>query len=94
MNKYPANFHPEIIAIREGAEIRKQSREMLKGDISLLEQRKWFVLCFGDLLKISEITSLAVELRQMKNSPGPSLCNRCSIVGKLLSFNPSGIRLP
>ena len=40
MNKYPANFHPEIIAIREGAEIRKQSREMLKGDISLLEQRK------------------------------------------------------
>ena len=40
VNKYPANFHPEIIAIREGAEIRKKSREMLKGDINSLEQSK------------------------------------------------------
>ena len=40
VNKYPANFHPEIIAIREGAENRKKSREMLKGDINSLEQSK------------------------------------------------------
>ena len=38
VKKYPEYYHPEIIAIREGAEQRKQSREMLKGDINSLEK--------------------------------------------------------
>ena len=36
---------------------------------------------------ISEITSLSSELRQMKNSPGPSICARCTVVGKLAEFS-------
>ena len=80
VKKYPEYYHPEIIAIREGAEQRKQSREMLKGDINSLEKSKVFKSF--KKLTILEITSLAVELRQMKNSPGPSLCNRCTVVGK------------
>ena len=43
VKKYPEYYHPEIIAIREGAEQRKQSREMLKGDINSLEKSKIFL---------------------------------------------------
>ena len=42
VKKYPDYYHPEIIAIREGAEQRKQSREMLKGDINSLEKSEIF----------------------------------------------------
>ena len=41
VKKYPEYYHPEIIAIREGAEQRKQSREMLKGDINSLEKSEF-----------------------------------------------------
>ena len=39
------------------------------------------------LKKFSEITSLSSELRQMKNSPGPSICARCTVVGKSAEFS-------
>ena len=38
--KYPANFHPEIIALRENNIKSRKSRELLKDDIGLLEKRK------------------------------------------------------
>ena len=40
-NKYPANFHPEIIAIREASAKRKKSRDQLKGDIDKLNKSKF-----------------------------------------------------
>ena len=39
--KYPANFHPEIIALRENNIKSRKSRELLKDDIGLLEKRKF-----------------------------------------------------
>ena len=41
--KYPANFHPEIIALREKNIKSRKSRELLKDDIGVLERRKF---CF------------------------------------------------
>ena len=40
--KYPANFHPEIIALREKNIKSKKSRELLKDDIGVLERRKFY----------------------------------------------------
>lgn len=72
--EYPANFHPEMIKLREANKKRRLTRELLRDDISHLN---------------SQITSLSVELRGMKNCPGPSICEKCKIVAMVWQQIPA-----